>query len=559
MLGWEFNRREGCAEVRRHSPLNFHWSPWVGRTKLMTVSNANTLFGHEESVEAADSAGPLAGVALEQGIDRVLDYSIPPRLATRLQIGQRVKVPLGKSNRPAHGYVVSIHAKTDYPRIKNIAAIEDDRVLVNARLLELARWMARYYATPLGIVLDSVIPSAVKRRTGLGYNQIVRLNQDRASIQGFLEKTKARKRRAILARLLQLEQDAGVELIRLAGEAGVSPGTVRKLAGLGLISIRAEPDLPELVRELPRGEADEKQIELNEDQRKIFAELEPRILGGGFSVNLLHGVTGSGKTEIYLQCIARCVEAGKQALVLVPEIALTPQTVRRFMARFERVAVLHSGLTATQRHRFWQQIMTGQADVVVGARSAVFAPLPKLGIIVVDEEHDASYKQDQAPRYNGRDVAVKRCADRGRAGYSRQRDAFIGNVSPLQGRIRRAQDGAISLSEPAAAGARAGDADGGTCGHAPGAAASEGNSSDLAPPGASVARDDRRETPGDHPSQSARIRELHLLPVVRERGSVQILRRDDDVPSVGRGAARTAAKPARVCIPGSCIAIIAWR
>jgi primosomal protein N' (replication factor Y) len=131
-------------------------------------------------------------------------------------------------------------------------------------------------------------------------------------------------------------------------------------------------------------------------------------MGGGFSVNLLHGVTGSGKTEVYLQCIRRVVERGKQAIVLVPEIALTPQTVRRFTGRFRRVAILHSGLTATERHRFWQQICTGMADVVVGARSAIFAPLPNLGVIVVDEEHESSYKQDQAPRYHARDVAIKR-------------------------------------------------------------------------------------------------------------------------------------------------------
>jgi len=377
-------------------------------TKLLPVSDVETLFGQEQLAESPLAGGPLAGVALEQGIDRVLDYAIPSRLASQVQIGQRVRVPLGRSNRPAHGYVVSIHDQTDYPKIKNIAAIEDQRVLVRSGLLELARWMAKYYVTPLGIVLDSVIPAAVKRRTGLGYTSIVRLKQDRAAIQAFVEKTKARKRRAICARLLQLEPEAGIDLVRLAGEAGVTPGTVRKLATLGLISITAEADLPRLVREIPLGAGDEAPIELNEDQRKVFAELEPRVSSGGFSVNLLQGVTGSGKTEIYLQCIAKCVEAGRQALVLVPEIALTPQTVRRFMARFSRVAVLHSGLTATQRHQFWQQISTGQADVVVGARSAVFAPLPKLGAIVVDEEHDASYKQDQAPRYHGRDVAIKR-------------------------------------------------------------------------------------------------------------------------------------------------------
>jgi primosomal protein N' (replication factor Y) len=129
---------------------------------------------------------------------------------------------------------------------------------------------------------------------------------------------------------------------------------------------------------------------------------------GGFSVNLLLGVTGSGKTEVYLQCIRRVIEQGRRAIVLVPEIALTPQTVRRFTARFPNVAILHSGLTATERHRYWQQIAIGRAQVVVGARSAIFAPVPDLGVIVVDEEHEASYKQDQAPRYNARDVAIKR-------------------------------------------------------------------------------------------------------------------------------------------------------
>ncbi len=149
------------------------------------------------------------------------------------------------------------------------------------------------------------------------------------------------------------------------------------------------------------------QLALNEDQQKAFDDILPR-LPGGFSVNLIHGVTGSGKTELYLRCIQEVVAAGRRAIVLVPEIALTPQTVARFTARFARVAVLHSGLTSASRHRFWQQIAQGDADVVVGARSAVFAPAPNLGIMVIDEEHESSYKQDTAPRYHARDVAIKR-------------------------------------------------------------------------------------------------------------------------------------------------------
>src|SRR5205085_1447592 len=197
------------------------------------------------------------------------------------------------------------------------------------------------------------------------------------------------------------------EINRLAGESGTKPATVRKLARTGVITITQEVDLPRLTADIQPTAGDEPQLVLNEDQQKVFDVVRSRI-GAGFSTTLLHGVTGSGKTEIYLQAISEVVKRGKRAIVMVPEIALTPQTVKRFTARFKRVAILHSGLSASERHRFWQQISLGMADVVVGARSSVFAPLPDLGMIVVDEEHEASYKQDTAPRYHARDVAIKR-------------------------------------------------------------------------------------------------------------------------------------------------------
>jgi primosomal protein N' (replication factor Y) len=360
---------------------------------------------------ASKSVGPFAGVALEAAIDKTLDYSIPRRLVGQVRVGQRVRVPLGRANKPALGWVVSIQPTSEYPKIKPLLGLEDERVLVSPPLMQLARWMSRYYVTPLGVVLESVIPSAVKKRIGLGHTSIVRPAMDAAGLQALLEKTRAPKRRAILARLLQVENGGSIELVRLASEAGVSTVTVRKLARLGVLAIAQETDLPKFSQASDGdtgGNGLEADLPLNPQQQAVFDELRPRVVDVGFSVNLLHGVTGSGKTEVYLQCIRLAVEAGRQAIVLVPEIALTPQTVRRFTARFPRVAVLHSGLTATDRHRHWQRLSAGEADVVVGARSAVFAPVPRLGIIVVDEEHDASYKQDTAPRYQGRDVAVKR-------------------------------------------------------------------------------------------------------------------------------------------------------
>ncbi|CAN5668647.1 primosomal protein N' [soil metagenome] len=379
-----------------------------------------SLFADDHELQSQDPApppskpaGPFAGVALDQSIDRVLDYSVPAALLTTLQVGQRVVVPLGRKNKLARGYVVSIHPTSDYPKVKPMRAIDDERVLVDGKLMELARWISRYYVAPLGAVIEAMIPAAVKKRIGIGYSQIVRAAKPRDELQATLEKTKAPKRRAIIARLLQVPDGESIELVRLAGEAGATAPTVRKLARLGLITIRSEPDLPRFKESVSAssrvGEALESEIALNADQQKSFDALQSRIANdAGFSVNLLYGVTGSGKTEIYLRCIRQVVDSGRQAIVLVPEIALTPQTVRRFTARFQRVAILHSGLSATARHRFWQQISQGQADVIVGARSAVFAPVPKLGMIVVDEEHESSYKADTAPRYHARDVAIKR-------------------------------------------------------------------------------------------------------------------------------------------------------
>ena len=358
--------------------------------------------------------GPFAGVALEQAVDKTLTYTVPPRLARLIKPGQRVKVPLGRKDRSQRGYVVSVTGEFDERRagcpitkLKPVKAIEDDRVLVDARMMDLALWIGRYYCCALGLVLESMIPGAVKRKVGVGYTHKARLIVPREKVQELLEKTKAKKRRQILARLLQLPENGGVELVRLAGDAGVTIPTVKKLVALGVIAVESEPDLPAFAAMPPRPTTD-RPHDLNEHQQAAFDAIAPNVIEGGFATHLLLGVTGSGKTEVYLRLIAEAVQRGKQAVMLVPEIALTPQTVRRFTARFPKVAVLHSGLSQTARHRYWQQIAAGQAEVVVGARSAVFAPVPNPGLFVVDEEHESSYKQDTAPRYHARDVAIKR-------------------------------------------------------------------------------------------------------------------------------------------------------
>ncbi|MDB5325864.1 MAG: priA [Phycisphaerales bacterium] len=374
------------------------------------MTSADMLFPQPDAAPTAVAAarydGPVAVVAIERSVDRVLDYAVPPKFVSTLAVGQRVRVPLGRGNSSTFGYIVDIATHSTHPTLKPMIAIDEDRVMVQPTMLQLARWIGRYYVSPLGMVLESIIPSAVKNRIGLGYTRMVRLAKPPEAIQAALEETKSKKRRTLLSRLLQLQPEEAIALQTLAFEADVAIPTAAKLAREGFVSITEEPDLATLQPPDACVAPTPFTLALNEEQAAAVDAVTGRM--DRFSVNLLFGVTGSGKTEVYLRAIEKVVAAGRQAIVLVPEIALTPQTVRRFVERFSGVAVLHSALTNTERHQSWQRISSGQARVIVGARSAIFAPTKTLGLIVVDEEHESSYKQDTVPRYNARDVAIKR-------------------------------------------------------------------------------------------------------------------------------------------------------
>ncbi|MEM7808093.1 MAG: primosomal protein N' [Planctomycetota bacterium] len=364
--------------------------------------------------DTQSAEGPFARVALERAVDKTLTYVIPPALRRTLRAGQRVRVPLGRKDRTQFGFVVDVSdtfdaeaAGVSAAKLKPVRGIEDDRVLVESAMMKLALWIGRYYCCALGLVLESMIPGAVKSKTGLGYTTVVRPILSRDELQERFEATSAKKRRTLLARLMQLDEGETIDVIKLAGDAGVTPPTVKKLAKLGVVSIETVPDLPTL-SELEPSPVAPSAVTLNADQQRAYDAVAPNVRDGGFATHLLLGVTGSGKTEVYLRLMAEALAKGRQAVMLVPEIALTPQTTRRIKSRFPRVAVLHSGLSQTARHKYWQQIATGQAEVVVGARSAIFAPVPNPGLFVVDEEHESSYKQDTAPRYHARDVAIKR-------------------------------------------------------------------------------------------------------------------------------------------------------
>ena len=345
---------------------------------------------------------PFVSVALPIGVDQTFTYRLPENLRGKVWPGQRVKVPFGRGNRWAVGWIVRGLETTDIKEVKAVAEILDDEPLLTQDLLDLAFWMARYYVTPIGQVFEAILPAAVKRKAGFKTIQlVVRTDKSESEVDRILS-----KQRRVLDRLTQAE---GTPLAprELARQAGCTVAVIKSLEKKGLVHIETR-EVDEFARDLFIELEEPKTIHLTTEQALALQRVKARIAAEEFGVIVLQGVTGSGKTEVYLRAIEDVVEHGRQAIVLVPEIALTPQTIRRFRERFTHVAVLHSGLTDVERHRQWRDIREGRADVVVGARSAVFAPVRDLGLMVIDEEHENSFKQDTSPRYHARDIAIMR-------------------------------------------------------------------------------------------------------------------------------------------------------
>ncbi len=359
----------------------------------------------------------FAEVVLNLPIDRAFTYRIPEALRGRVRPGVRVTVPF--RNRSEGGYVVRVADTASFPRLKDITGADED-VTADERLLDLARWMADRYACSWGEAVAAAIPSGVKKASPGKFVRLISAGEGEGA-------TKKQKEVAAFARTLS----APLPLRDFVRRATTSTGVVAKLVAAGALreqQVRAEIEaMAEAIVEKP------KEIRLTPDQVAALAAAEQP------GVVLLHGVTGSGKTEVYLRAIERVVAAGRQAIVLVPEIALTPQTVSRFKARFRRVAVLHSVLTEADRAGQWRAIRAGEVDVVVGARSAVFAPVRSLGLVVLDEEHEAAYKQENVPRYHAREVAVERARREGAS-------VILGTATPSLEALHAARGGTWRLA-----------------------------------------------------------------------------------------------------------------
>jgi len=347
-------------------------------------------------------------VIIDRGIRRELDYSVPETLADRIAIGSRVRVPFREKS--ALATVLATLGQSDAKGIRPIEALVGEAPALTPSLLELAHWMSAYYCCPLETVMRSLLPQVI-RRAELGWRkQLVIYPPKKIEYDKINNLRKRAPRQAeLFDAIAKLEKP--MPAAQLLRDTSSDNQTLRALAKRGLIELREEA-----VERDPHGDEQfvaTTNLELNAEQAFALAKISD-VLAAPENAKpiLLHGVTGSGKTEIYLQAIRLALERGRSAIVLVPEISLTPQTVERFKSRFaemhEVVAVLHSHLSEGERHDEWHKIHLGRARIVIGARSAVFAPLKDVGLIIVDEEHETTYKQEEAPRYHARDVAVVR-------------------------------------------------------------------------------------------------------------------------------------------------------
>jgi primosomal protein N' (replication factor Y) len=347
-------------------------------------------------------------VVIDRAIHRELDYLVPETLAKRVGVGSRVRVPF--RDKSGLATVVALLEQSDAKGLRPIEAVVGEAPIVSEPMLELARWISAYYCCPIETVMRSLLPQVI-RRAEVGWKKQLFVQPSRKIDNAEFEKL--RKRAPRQAELLEAisRLDAPVRAAQLLRQTSLDNQTLRALVKRGLAELREEavirdPHANEQFIATSNLILNQEQLHaLNEINQTLDSTKDARPI-------LLHGVTGSGKTEIYLQAIRAALSRGRTAIVLVPEISLTPQTVERFKGRFaeaqDAVAVLHSHLSEGERHDEWHKIHSGRAHIVIGARSAVFAPLKNLGLIVVDEEHETTYKQEEAPRYHARDIAVVR-------------------------------------------------------------------------------------------------------------------------------------------------------
>lgn len=378
-----------------------------------------------------------ASVILDVSIDKLLDYGITPELAPFAQKGMRVEVPVRGILRT--GYIFAIKDQPDFPKVQAISNLASETALISEELFELAIWMAKYYCAPLRDVLQMVLPAVVRKDTKHKQQLFVMRAKTREELKDHCEKirNKSSAQADVLDVMLMVKK--GILLSELLEETQGSRSPVDTLTKQGFLIVDVvRVDRSPLVNE---DYFQTKPKLLNPDQSAALDKINLSIQENRFETHLLFGVTGSGKTEVYLQAIDTALKMDKGTIMLVPEISLTPQTIERFRSRFEhKIAILHHRLSQGERFDEWHKIKRGEARIVIGARSAVFSPVQNLGLIIVDEEHESSYKQSESsPCYHARDIAVMR-------GKLTNSSVILGSATPSLESYYNASIGKYTLS-----------------------------------------------------------------------------------------------------------------
>lgn len=369
-------------------------------------------------------------------VDRPFRYRIPDELLERVAPGVRVHVPFGKGNKDVTGYVVDILDKADYPedKIKDIICIDESATTVESDLIKTAYWMKSHYGSTMITALKTVLP--VKRKLKQPEKKKITRCCDSEKIERLIAECTQKHQTAKVRVLNALLEEEVLPYSLLSEKLNVSASTLNSLEKQGVITIEKESYYRNPVKRISEREAAKP---LSESQRFIIEDVMNDYRGGNMGTYLVHGITGSGKTEVYLGIIEQMIAMGRQAIVLIPEIALTYQTLLRFYKRFgDRVSVMNSTLSMGEKFDQMERARRGELDVIIGPRSALFTPFPKLGVIIIDEEHENSYKSESMPKYHARETAIQIASEKGAS-------VVLGSATPSLEAYYRADRGEYKL------------------------------------------------------------------------------------------------------------------
>ena len=386
-------------------------------------------------------ANIIVDISLEK-LDRTFQYRVPEELQGILKEGMQVRIPFGNGGRTLTGYVLELTdtCEWDEKKLKPILGLAEKGIRLEGQLIALAAWMRRTYGSTMNQALKTVLPvkKSVQEKISRKVWLAVTKEEAEAALAEMERKHQTARARVLKALLEQQSEQSGLDYAAAQKELGLTAATARKLMELGLIRIEADTIFRNPIRP---SEVQAHPFALYPAQQAIVEDVAARATAGDLRPSLIHGVTGSGKTEVYMELIAAVLEQGKEAIVLIPEIALTFQTVLRFYRRFgDQVSIIHSKLSAGERYDQFERARRGEVKVMIGPRSALFTPFPRLGVIVIDEEHEGSYKSENAPRYHAREAAIER---------ARMCGAFVvlGSATPSVDSYERAKEGLYQLYE----------------------------------------------------------------------------------------------------------------